>query len=354
MTEQDLIDRYGILNALAVHSRGVDRADARLLASAYHDDATVDYGFYEGPAAPFVAILADAQKAAGPTMHRTANVATRICGSHAVSESYVIAYAEEPDVQRLILGRYLDRLERRSGEWRIAHRTYVLDGNVNRTSTVRRADPALDLEHYLPEGGKGAGDPGRALLALHRAANMHQEYHAMPPAEAALDAALSRDAIRALVTGYCRGLDRGDAQLLASLFWDDAIVVSGVVDGPAGEFAAQIVAHVTSNLDYCFHSVANEWIEVTGDRAVGEHYVIAHNSANGEDVMTGGRYIDSYERRGGVWKIAARTFVADWNTAHPASMQLDGMYEALKTRGCFGKDDPVYAHWASLPVEETV
>lgn len=105
---------------------------------------------------------------------------------------------------------------------------------------------------------------------------------------------------------------------------------------------------MTANLDYCFHSVANEWIEVKGDHAVGEHYIIAHMCAGGADVMTGGRYIDRYERRGGVWKIASRTFVADWNTSHPKSMELDGMYEPLKTRGSFGKGDPVYAHWASL------
>jgi SnoaL-like domain len=349
MSTDDLIARHGILNALANHSRGVDRADANLLGSAYHADATVDYGFYAGPAGALVAMLAGGMKAAPPTLHRTANCEIRVNGDRAVSESYVIAYAEEPETQRIVFGRYLDRHERREGVWRLSHRTYVLDGNTNRPSTIARADPPISHHHYVPEGAKGAADPGRALLAHHEASTRNLQGAAAMPAETtALDAALSRDAIRLLLTGYSRGVDRGDKALLASIFWEDSVVISGLVNASGPAFAEGIVDYVTANLDYCFHSIANEWIEVKGDHAVGEHYILAHMCAGGQDVMTGGRYIDSYERRGGVWKIASRTFVADWNTSHPKSLELDGMYEPLKTRGSFGKGDPVYAHWSSL------
>ncbi|MFM5929780.1 MAG: nuclear transport factor 2 family protein [Novosphingobium sp.] len=349
MTAEALVARHAILNVLACHSRGVDRADANLLGSAYHPDATVDYGFFAGEAAVLVTILAGAQKGALPTLHRTANVDIRVDGRRAVSESYVIAYAEEAEVQRTIFGRYLDRLECRDGRWALSHRTYVLDGNTNRASTVSRSDPPVIYDHYVPEGSKGASDPGQALIAHHLAASRTlQKAKPMSVDAAILDAALSRDAIRQLVTGYSRGVDRGDKALLKSLFWDDSVVISGLVNASGADFAEGIVDHVVTNLDYCFHSIANEWIEVTGDHAVGEHYVIANMCAGGQDVMTGGRYIDSYERRAGVWKIASRTFVADWNTSHPKSLELDGMYQPLKTRGSFGTSDPVYAHWASL------
>jgi hypothetical protein len=349
MTPGDLIGRHGILNALANHSRGVDRSDANLLRSAYHEDATVDYGFYVGPAAALVDILTGAMKAAPPTLHRTSNCEIRVSGDRALSESYVVAYVEEPDTQHMVFGRYLDRHERRDGVWRLSHRTYVLDGNTNRPTTIARADPPMLHDHYVPSGAKGAADPGRALLAHHEAANRHlQGAKSMSADTTALDAALSRDAIRLLLTGYCRGVDRGDKALLASVYWEDSTVISGVVNASGSAFADTIVDYVTTNLDYCFHSIANEWIEVKGDHAVGEHYILAHMCAGGQDVMTGGRYIDSYERRGGVWKIKSRTFVADWNTSHPKSLELDGMYEPLKTRGSFGSGDPVYAHWASL------
>jgi SnoaL-like domain len=349
MTVETLIARHGIMNALANHSRGVDRADVNLLGSAYHADATVDYGFYVGPAADFAMILGGAQKSAGPTLHRTANIDICVKGEHAVSESYVVAYVEEPEIQRIVFGRYLDRHAVHDGVWCLTHRTYVLDGNTNRASTVARADPPVAFDNYVPEGAKGASDPGTALLAHHAAsARIQQKAKPMSVDQADLDAALSRDAIRSLLTGYCRGVDRGDKELLASIFWEDSTVISGVVNASGAVFADGIVDFITANLEYCFHSIANEWIEVKGDHALGEHYILAHMCAGGQDVMTGGRYIDSYERRSGVWKIKSRTFVADWNTSHPKSLELDGMYEPLKTRGSFGKGDPVYAHWASL------
>jgi hypothetical protein len=261
----------------------------------------------------------------------------------------VVAYVEEPETQRMVFGRYLDRHSRSDGVWRLDHRTYVLDGNVNRAATIGRADPPVMHNHYVPTGAKGAADAGRALIAHHEASTRHLQEAAIMPADAtALDAALSRDAIRLLLTGYCRGVDRADKTLLASVFWEDSAVISGIVNASGPAFADGIVDYVTANLDYCFHSIANEWIEVTGDHAVGEHYILAHMCAAGQDVMTGGRYIDSYERRDGVWKIKARTFVADWNTSHPKSLELDGIYEPLKTRGSFGTGDPVYTHMASL------
>ncbi|MDE2597142.1 MAG: nuclear transport factor 2 family protein [Sphingomonadales bacterium] len=349
MTSADLVARHAILNTLAMHSRGVDRADANLLGSAYHADATVDYGFYAGAAETLVAILAGAQKAALPTLHRTANCEVRISGDRAVSESYVIAYAEEADIQRMVFGRYLDRHARRGGVWRLTHRTYVLDGNTNRATTASRADPPLSDAHFVPEGGKGAADPGRALLALHHAASgAQQKASPMTADAAAIDAALSRDAIRRLLTGYCRAADRADAALMAAMFWDDAEVISGVVNGSAADFARDVIAHITATFASCFHSIANEWIEVQGNHAVGEHYVIAHNRGGQTDTMTGGRYVDRYERRGGEWRIASRAFVLDWTQTHPTTYEPAGFYEGLTTRGCYGTSDPVYKHWESL------
>lgn len=344
-----LIAANGIKNVLALHSRGVDRADAGMIAASYHDDAMVDYGFFNGAAVELASILGPAMASAGTTLHRTAPPMMKIAGNRAVSEAYVIAYAAEAGLQRMIFGRYLDRLEQRDGQWRIAHRHYVMDGNVNRPDTMIHYPLGPTPDHRVPAGGKGPADAGLALLTLHHAQSRPAQGAApMTVDPAALDQMLSRAAIHDLVMGYCRGVDRADADLLKSIFWDDGTMISGVINGPASEFADGITQYCPANMDYCFHSVANEWIEVKGDHGVGEHYVIAHLSAGGQDAMTGGRYIDRYERRDGVWKILSRTFVADWNTAHPNSMALDGMYEPLKTRGGWGATDPVYALWATL------
>jgi hypothetical protein len=348
-TTVDFIAHAAIANVLALHSRGVDRADANLLGAAYHADATVDYGFFAGPAATLVGILAEAQKGARPTLHRTANCDIAVKGDVAVSESYVVAYAEEAEVQRMIFGRYLDHHAKRDGEWRLTHRSYVLDSNTNHPNSAMRVDPPLSHAHYVPEGGKGASDPGRALLALHEATTRRrQEAKPMSPDEATLDAALSRDEIHRLATAYCRGVDRADEALITSLFWEDASVISGISNGGGADFARDVVAYVTANLDACFHSIANEWIEVKGDHAVGEHYILAHSRAGGNDTLTGGRYIDSYERRDGLWKIRSRSFINDWTAVHPTTFETGGFYEPLATRGCYGNADPVYALWARL------
>lgn len=340
-----------ISNVLAQHSRGVDRADLNLLAGAYHPDATVDYGFFNGPAADLAAMLAGAQKGQPVTLHRTSNMWIMVDGDQAKSESYVIAYMEHLDsdgpVQRFVGGRYLDRHALRDGEWRISHRTYVMDWNSNHPSTAAWPEPSASERVFGPRGGQGAADPGRALLALGAARLGRKEDSTMSTAisDAEIDSALSRQAVHNLIMAYSRGVDRADEALLASIFHEDSTVVSGVINGSGAEFARGITAFVRDNTERCFHSVANMWIEIDGDHGIGESYVIGTMTTGGNEVMVGGRYIDMFERRGGTWKFASRTFVMDWSTTQPSTYEEGGMFEALTTRGCFGPQDPVYAFW---------
>lgn len=349
-------DLQQIRNVLARHSRGIDRADAGLLASCYHEDGTVDYRFFAGPSARFAEILAGAQKSQPVTLHRTAQSWIALDGGRAASESYVMAYASGPDehgapMQRLICGRYLDRHERRGGEWRMTHRTYVLDTNLNWPGEF--APAALGpLGHHVPTGGHGAADPGIALLAQGQARNAARGNPVMtqPNHDAAtIDAIVSRQQIADLTMAYCRGVDRADAPLLAEVFHDDSIVISGAFNGNGKTFATEICRIVEQAFEQTFHSIANQWIQVDGDGAVGETYVIASSTSRGvagaqEDTLTGGRYIDRFERRAGRWAIAERTFVLDWARTEPSTRQLEGpLYGALDLRGCRGRSDPAYA-----------
>ena len=347
-----LIARQSIANALAIHSQGVDRADRALLSSAYHADASVDYGFFKGPASELAAILAPAQRANPVTLHRTCNIWIKLNGTRARSESYVMAYAEHGSgaeaVQRFIGGRYLDEHECREGQWRLTHRTYVMDWNTNRPSTANWPEPPASLANLTPRGGHGDQDAGRALLTsaaagLERTEKTQMSANAI--SDQAIDQAISRQALHDLCMAYARAADRGDAELMESLFHEDATVISGIVNGDGRRFAREIVEFVTKNLERSFHSVANEWLEIQGDKAIGESYVIAMVTAGGNDIMTGGRYIDSFERRAGVWRFKSRNFVVDWTTTHPTTFESGGMYAALPTRGRFGKEDPVYAFW---------
>ncbi len=337
--EAMLAARAEIATNLARHSRGVDRSDYALLTSAYHPDAEVAYGMFEGSARDFARYLTDAMTGAPVTLHRTSNMAIEVDGEAARSESYVIAYMRAPDgdtmVQRLIGGRYLDRHERREGAWRIEHRTYVLDWNANVPSREGAA-----LGDAPVRGAQGDADPAHRLFSEFSAANAKGDE---PMSNSPVEDAVAKQALHDLVVTYARGVDRGDEALLASVFHPNADVVTGVIDGKGPDYARDVVAMVRGNLRSCFHSVANEYYEVSGSKAVGECYVLAHMITAGEgaeETLTGGRYLDRYERRDGTWKIAHRTFVQDWSMTQPATMEETGMYEQLPTRGGWAPNDP--------------
>lgn len=349
---RELLAKQEIAQNLSTHSRGVDRADYPILRSAYHDEADFSYGM---PALSLVRFLADAQKAMPATLHRTSNTWIRLTGeSSALSESYVIAYLETLEdgagTQRLIGGRYLDRHARNDGAWRLMHRTYVLEWNVNQPSSGVWPETAGAM--FAPRGGKNSADPGLTLLATWTAA-FPTEVKAMSGStqlERDVDLALSRQALHELTMAYCRGADRADEALLASVFHDDATVVAGAFNGKAPQFARDVTKQIRENLKRVFHSVANEWFQIAGDRAVGESYAIAVATVTVDgkdmDAITGGRYLDRFERRGGTWKIAERVFVQDWNINQASSASFDdAFYGGLKLRGCYGASDPVYAFW---------
>lgn len=354
MNIHELSDHQAIANNLAKHSRGVDRADETLLASCYFDDGTVDYRFFAGPAVQFAGILAGAQKAGPVTLHRTAQMAITLDGDRASSESYIMAYASGPDesgtgFQRLVCGRYLDRHERRAGEWRLTHRTYVLDTNMNWPGAFTPAGLG-PLASHVPVGGHGGADAGIALLALARATNNRMGDVPMTYDEQTLDAVISRQQIIDLTMAYCRGVDRANPEMLANVFHDDATIVSGAFNGNGKSFATEICKIVEAAYEQTFHSIANQWIEVKGDGAIGETYVIAASTSQDDggagrtDTLTGGRYVDRFERRNGRWGIAERTFVLDWVRSEPSTRDMaGGMYGALDLHGARGKADPGYA-----------
>ncbi|MFS0736073.1 nuclear transport factor 2 family protein [Sphingomonas sp. 1P06PA] len=331
-----LAARSAIATNLARHSRGVDRNDLDLLTSAYAPDATVAYGMFEGAARDFAGFLTGAMEGAPTTLHRTANMMILVDGDHARSESYVIAYTRTPDEhgpgqQRMIGGRYLDRHVRHDGAWRIAHRTYVMDWNMNAPSN----EPAR-LAAAL--GGQREGDPSHGLFR-NRSADDSQGGQRMD----AVEEAITKQALHDLLVTYARGADRGDAALMQSAFHPDADVITGVLDAKAPEFARDIVAMVRANLKSCFHSVNNEYFEIEGDRAVGEAYVIAHTLSLGdapEETLVGGRYLDRFEKRDGRWAISERRFISDWSMSRSATMETDGMYESLTTLGGWSPEDP--------------
>ena len=155
-----IANRLAIHDVLTKHSRGVDRADASLLKSAYWPDAEVAYGGFNGPAHQFCEALPTGIKKYAATQHRVTNISIDFNGDDAVVESYVTAYHysanDTADTEMTYIGRYIDHLQRREDIWKIQFRRVVMDWNQNAEATAILSGPPFE---GLARGARAPEDP---------------------------------------------------------------------------------------------------------------------------------------------------------------------------------------------------
>ena len=121
--------RQEILDCLTRFSRGMDRFDRELFLSAFHADATIAAGdFVGGPADLYAWASAMHEQGQIATNHNLLNHTCDIAGDTAHTETYYLFVGRNRDDTNWIAGgRYLDRVERREGAWRIALRTNAIE-----------------------------------------------------------------------------------------------------------------------------------------------------------------------------------------------------------------------------------
>lgn len=124
-----LLDRQEIWDCLNRFSRGMDRFDRELFLSAFHTDATIAAGSFVGdPKALYEWASAMHEEGQVATQHNLLNHTCEISGHGAHTETYYTFVGRNRDETNWIAGgRYIDRLERRDGAWRIALRTNVIE-----------------------------------------------------------------------------------------------------------------------------------------------------------------------------------------------------------------------------------
>jgi hypothetical protein len=147
---------------------------------------------------------------------------------------------------------------------------------------------------------------------------------------------------------YTRGLDRHDEDLIRDAYWQDAAVTYGVLRpvpelGPwANETHAKRAAHQ--------HHVTSLTLDVDGDTAHEEGYILFSADlirdtsfdtpgaptpgrllAGSKATLGTGRYVNRYERRNGLWKMAVHEYV------HDLSVRLEPV--DLCATGCLGRWD---------------
>jgi hypothetical protein len=137
-----LTARAAIADTVLRYCRGVDRRDWDLVRSAYHHDAYDDHGRYKGGVEGLLEFVRARHDLIDQSMHFVGNMLIELDGDFATVETYCLAFersfsAESPGgsagevrgagPQVMVMLRYADRFERRTGAWKIAQRIVIYE-----------------------------------------------------------------------------------------------------------------------------------------------------------------------------------------------------------------------------------
>lgn len=132
---------------------------------------------------------------------------------------------------------------------------------------------------------------------------------------------LDHHEIRKTLALYCHACDRGDAELMGSIYtaegsFDD----HGIIKGSGQYYARAITSMIEAMTHVISHTLGQSIIEVDGDAARAETFFLAFMTADGEGAprlsQLGGRFVDHLERAGRSWKIKHRIAVHDLSITH--------------------------------------
>lgn len=152
----DLLDKQDILECLHRYCRGMDRMDKTLLLSAYHPDAIDDHGAFVGTPEEFWNFYSSWHLENNRAHHHhISNSTIELSGNTAHSETYWHFQAFNPDdTITMSCGRYVDRLEKRSGEWKIAARSCLIEW----TGTLRDVETSAEAAAVAAAAGTSSRD----------------------------------------------------------------------------------------------------------------------------------------------------------------------------------------------------
>lgn len=167
--QKEMIAREAIRDCLYRYSRGVDRCDEEMLRSAYWEDAFDDHCIFSGTREELIAWVMPLLRLMESSQHTIGNILIRLHGDHADVESYYHGYHRLNDGSKsfdsIQAGRYVDRLECRDDEWRIARRKVVVDWFREYTDAGDWGNGPLGNAQIKP-GGRYPTDTSYTLLDM--------------------------------------------------------------------------------------------------------------------------------------------------------------------------------------------
>jgi hypothetical protein len=161
-TIADLLAEAEIKDVHIRYCRANDRRDEALMRSCLHPDAVIEL-HQELDVEAFIALGHAMLGRYLVTWHNTGNQLVEVHGDAAWAEHYTIsshrmaADADGPERDWVAHGRYIDRMERRDGAWRIARRKMIVD--YTRMDIVGPGAPGLGSGG----GARDLSDPSYAM-----------------------------------------------------------------------------------------------------------------------------------------------------------------------------------------------
>lgn len=157
---QELMDKQAIFDCIKRTSRGNDRFDIDLILGSYHEDGIHELGEKPIAGRDYGEHANHAHAAISETcLHNVTMHSCEIHGDVAHAESYVIGlFADKGgETSRMLAGRYIDRLEKRDGEWRIALRRATVEVAMEGKAVLPNGKTPPG-SHYLL-GNRDRSDP---------------------------------------------------------------------------------------------------------------------------------------------------------------------------------------------------
>ena len=162
---QALADRQAITDLIYRYARSMDRIDAELGYSIWHEDSVADYGeIFQGTGRGFIDFVCGTHRGLIVHQHLIGNILIDLEGDRAGTESYFAAnlrlQAGEGVKQISVWGRYIDHWSRRAGRWGIDKRVTLVDFDELRDVTPMGQQT---------RGSRDPADPSYAALRTYPA-----------------------------------------------------------------------------------------------------------------------------------------------------------------------------------------
>lgn len=347
-----LKDREEIDTILSTYCRGIDRHDVDLINSVYFPDAHDNHGTFRNLVSNGFADWGNALHSENTRAHLH-NLTTRsvqIEGDVALADTYVIftLYMRGSEEAQFGFGRYLDRLEKRDGKWRIADRKTTIDIRMLGDAScyaVLNEGTTMSAGAY-PQGRWDREDmsykdssqlPEALLQPLERKGPRPESAPPIPApgfedahltGQALLQRLYDRQMIADLIADGLRGIDRQNMLLAMKPFAPDAKVKLLAGELYAQDFVEAEISGAKEDFVQA-RNMTTHLVSFGEDGAAAETYVIEmRRRTNDRDVWAAGiRMIDRLVHDGADWKIEHRTMVRDWEfLSHGANFNRADQY----------------------------